>query len=60
MSRFWVKIEGCDVDTFSTGNATYTAIQIPIVGMFPTFEIESDSDVSMQGREIGQRKLRRA
>ncbi|MCE2756099.1 MAG: hypothetical protein LW818_08955 [Ignavibacteriae bacterium] len=60
MSRFWVKIEGCDVDTFSTGNATYTAIQIPILGMFPSFDIESGSDVSMQGREIGQRKIRRA
>lgn len=60
MSRFWVKIEGCDVDSFSTGNATYTAIQIPILGMFPTFEIESGSDVSMQGREIAQRRIRRA
>lgn len=60
MSRFWVKIEGCDVDSFSTGNATYTAIQIPIFGMFPSFDIESDSAVSMQGREISQRKLRRA
>lgn len=60
MSRFWVKIEGCDSDSFSLGNATYTAIQIPILGMFPTFEIESGSDVSMQGREIGQRKIRRA
>ena len=60
MARFWVKIEGCDVDTFSTGNATYTAIQIPILGMFPSFDIESGSDVSMQGREIGQRKIRRA
>lgn len=60
MSRFWVKIEGCDVDSFSTGNATYTAIQIPILGMFPTFDIESGSDVSMQGREIAQRRIRRA
>jgi len=60
MSRFWVKIEGCDVDTFSTGNASYTAIQIQFLGMFPTFDIESGSDVSMQGREIGQRKIRRA
>lgn len=60
MARFWVKIEGCDVDTFSAGNATYTAIQIPILGMFPSFDIESGSDVSMQGREIGQRKIRRA
>lgn len=60
MARFWVKIEGCDVDTFSTGNASYTAIQIPILGMFPSFEIESESDVSIQGREIGQRKIRRS
>jgi hypothetical protein len=59
MSRFWVKVEGCNVDTFSTGHASYTAIQIPIFGMFPTFDIESDSDVSMQGREISQRKIRR-
>ena len=60
MSRFWVKFEGCDVDTFSTGHASYTAIQIPIFGMFPSFDIESDSDVSMQGREISQRRIRRA
>lgn len=60
MARFWVKIEGCDSDSFSTGNATYTAIQIPIAGMFPSFTIESGSDVSMQGREIGQRRIRRA
>ena len=60
MARFWVKIEGCDVESFSTGNASYTAIQIPILGMFPSFDIESGSDVSMQGREIGQRKIRRA
>lgn len=58
MSRFWVKIEGCDVDTFSTGHASYTAIQIPIFGMFPTFDSESESQTSMQGREISQRKVR--
>lgn len=59
MSRFWVKIEGCDSDTFSTGNATYTAIQIPILGMFPTWDPESESKTAMTGRQISQRKIRR-
>lgn len=59
MSRFWIKFEGCDVDTFSTGNASYTAIQLPIFGIFPSFDIESGSEVSISGREIGQRKIRR-
>lgn len=58
MSRFWIKLEGCNDSGFSTGNSSYTAIQIPIFGMFPTFDIESDSDVSMQGTEISQRKVR--
>lgn len=57
--RFWVKVEGCDSDTFSTGNATYTAVELPIFGIFPTFDIESSSDVSMSGREISQRRIRR-
>lgn len=56
--RFWAKIEGCDVDTFSTGNATYTAVEIPIVGIFPGFDIESNTVTTIGGREIGQRKMR--
>jgi hypothetical protein len=60
MSRFWIKIEGCDSDSFSTGNASYTAIQIPIFGMFPGFEIESSSQAAMNGREVSGRKIRKS
>lgn len=56
--RFWAKIEGCDVDTFSTGNPTYTAVEIPILGMFPNWDTESNTVTTIGGREIGQRKMR--
>lgn len=59
MSRFWIKLEGCDVDSFSTGNPSYTAIHLPIFGIFPSYDIESGSSISMQGREIAQRRIRR-
>jgi len=56
--RFWAKIEGCDVDTFSTGHASYTAIELPILGIFPAFVIESNNVTTIGGTEIGQRKMR--
>ena len=56
--RFWIKIEGCDDDGFSIGNATYTAIELPVLGIFPSFDMSSDTITTMGGREIGQRKLR--
>lgn len=56
--RFWAKIEGCDSDSFSLGNPTYTAVEIPILGIFPGFDIESNTVKTIGGREIGQRKMR--
>ena len=56
--RFWVKFEGCDVDTFSTGHASYTAIELPITGIFPSSGYESNTVKTIGGREIGQRRLR--
>lgn len=56
--RYWIKFEGCDVDTFSTGHASYTAVEFPIFGISPSYTVESANEVSMSGTEIGQRRIR--
>ena len=56
--RYWIKFEGADVDTFSTGHASYTAVELPIFGIQPSYTVESSNEVSMSGTEIGQRRIR--
>jgi hypothetical protein len=56
--RYWIKFEGADVDTFSTGHASYTAVELPIFGISPGYTVESSNEVSMSGTEIGQRRIR--
>jgi hypothetical protein len=57
--RFWIKIEGCDSDTFSLGNPTYTAVELPILGILPTSDMESDTKSAINGREINRGRIRR-
>lgn len=58
MPRFKAVIEGCDSSSFSQGNATYSAIAIDIFGICPNFEVESETQTSMNGTQIGRRKFR--
>ena len=58
MARWKAKIEGCDSNSFSLGNATYRAITFDILGIFPTFQVESETQTSMNGTQIGKRKFR--
>jgi hypothetical protein len=58
MARWKAKIEGCDVSTFNVNHATYRAIAFDILGIFPTFQVESETQTSMNGTQIGKRKFR--
>lgn len=54
--KFWIKIEGATEPTFNPVNTL--GIELPIFGMHPTFETETNTEVSMTGVEIGQRRIR--
>lgn len=56
MPRWKAVIEGCDSSTFT--GATYNAIAFDILGIFPSFEVESETQTSMSGTQIGRRKYR--
>ena len=56
MPRWKAVIEGCDSSSFT--GATYNAIAFDILGIFPTFEAESETQTSMNGTQIGRRKFR--
>jgi len=54
--RYWVKIEGATESTFQPVNTF--AVELPIFGICPSFQVESSNEVSMSGSEIGQRRIR--
>lgn len=54
--KYWIKIQGSSESTF--GAMTTLSIELPIFGLHPTYEVESSSEVSMSGTEIGQRRIR--
>lgn len=54
--KYWIKIQGANESTFNPVNTL--SIEIPIFGMHPSYEIESGTEKSMNGIEIGQRKVR--
>ena len=58
MARWKAVVEGCDSNSFSQGDATYRAIAFDILGIFPTYQIESETQTSMNGTQIGKRKFR--
>jgi hypothetical protein len=55
-ARWKAVIEGCDSSSFT--GATYNAIAFDILGIFPTYEVESETQTSMNGTQIGRRKFR--
>jgi hypothetical protein len=56
MARWKAVIEGCDLSSFT--GATYNAIAFDILGIFPTYEVESETQTAMNGTQIGRRKFR--
>lgn len=54
--KFWVKFEGSTEPTFQPVNTF--AIELPIFGIHPSYQTESNSEVSMSGVEVGQRRFR--
>lgn len=54
--RYWIKFQGATEPTFQPENTF--AIELPIFGIQPTYLVESSSEVSMSGNEIGQRRIR--
>lgn len=56
MPRWKAVIEGCDSSSFT--GATYNAIAFDILGIFPSYEVESETQTSMNGTQIGRRKYR--
>jgi hypothetical protein len=56
MPRWKAVIQGCDNSGFT--GVTLSAIAFDILGIFPTFEVESETQTSMNGTQIGRRKYR--
>lgn len=54
--KFWIKIQGATEPTFNPVNTL--SIEIPIFGIHPTPEIESETQVSLSGVETGQSRFR--
>lgn len=54
--KFWVKFEGSDDPTFQPINTL--GVELPIFGIHPSYQPESNNEVSMSGVEIGQRRYR--
>lgn len=54
--KFWIKIQGSTEPTFQPVNTL--SVELPIFGIHPTYQMESNSEVSMSGSEISQRKIR--
>ena len=54
--KFWIKIQGSTESTFQPVNTL--SVELPIFGIHPTYQMESNSEVSMNGSEISQRKIR--
>lgn len=54
--RYWVKFEGSNSAGFEPINTL--AVELPIFGIHPNYQVESSNEVSMSGTEIGQRRVR--
>jgi hypothetical protein len=54
--RYWVKFEGSNSAGFEPINTL--AVELPIFGIHPSYQVESSNEVSMSGTEIGQRRFR--
>ena len=54
--RYWVKFQGSTEPTFQPVNTL--AVELPIFGIHPSYQVESSNEVSMSGTEIGQRRFR--
>lgn len=54
--KFWIKIEGATEPTFQPVNTF--GVELPIFGIQPQYQIESNTEVSMSGSEISQRRIR--
>lgn len=55
-ARWKAVIQGSDNPAY-TGGTTY-AIALDILGILPTYEVESETQTSMNGTQIGRRKFR--
>jgi hypothetical protein len=56
-ARWKAVIQGSDSSTYPN-NSTTAAIAFDILGIFPTYEVESETQTSMDGTQIGRRKFR--
>jgi len=56
MARWKAVIQGSNNSTFPTPG-TYS-IALDILGIFPTYEVESETQTAMNGTQIGRRKFR--
>lgn len=54
--RFWIKFEGSTEPTFQPVNTL--GVELPILGILPSFEIESDTITTIGGTQVGQRRMR--
>lgn len=56
MARWKAVIQGCDNSSFTGG--TLASIALDVLGIFPSYEVESETQTSMNGTQIGRRKFR--
>lgn len=56
--KFWIKVQGATESTFQPVNTL--SVELPIFGIHPVYSIESNTEVSMSGTEISQRRIRLA
>lgn len=56
MARWKAVVQGCDNSAFTGGSLT--SIALDILGIFPSYEVESETQTAMNGTQIGRRKFR--